>query len=415
MTGSDDRIDPSFDPPPSFGPRQMRASLSSSLGRTGSRRADRSGRREPVIEPEEPPPVESVAPQEAPTAVPPNDETVADEVLAPAPEERAAARPAARRDERRSRGRRPQDGVERSPRATSGNTIVPPQTVAGRALVLVVAIMCFLAALAIGALSLVAEAARDWQSDIAREATIQVIPIDGKPIEARLVRALEIARATPGVAGARLVDEKEGAALLEPWLGSGLDLSSLPVPRLVVVDLRDPTTADLSGLTRRIAAEVPGATVDDHAVWAGRLRTMAGAMVLAGVGVVVLMLTAMVLSVVFATRAAMAGNREVIEVLHFVGAEDRFVAAQFQWHFLLLGLEGGGIGGAAAIVTFVVADLATRTGRADPFAEQAQALFGGISVGLGGHLAVVALVGVVAALTALTSRLTVLGHLGRLD
>jgi cell division transport system permease protein len=159
---------------------------------------------------------------------------------------------------------------------------------------------------------------------------------------------------------------------------------------------------------------VRGASVDDHAVWASRLRTMARTMVVAGFAVVVLMLTAMVLSVVFATRAAMAGNRDVIEVLHFVGAEDRFIAAQFQRHFLKLGLVGGAIGGVAAIVVFLVAYFATRS-RGDALADQAQALFGGFSVGWSGHLGALAVVAAVAVATAVTSRLTVLGHLGRLD
>jgi cell division transport system permease protein len=443
----DGRIDPPPLDPPSFGPRQMRASLSSSLGRPPGAGRSRRGREiypSPFDDPPDPTPIE-VPPPEAGVDpdVPPDPRweeaavaTAADLVAVPVapavPEPDAAPKPAStpvvetvpapRPPARRGKtARRPAEAKpparrdERGGASGRAQTIVPPQAVAGRALVSVVAIMCLLAALAIGALSLVAEAARDWQLDVAREATIQVLPIDGKPIEPRLSRALDIARATTGVRSARLVDEKESARLLEPWLGKGLDLSVLPIPRLVVVELADPATADLAGLTARVKAEVAGGSVDDRAVWAGRLRTMAGATVLVGIGVVGLMLAAMVLTVVSATRAAMAGNREVIEVLHFVGAEDRFIARQFQWHFLLLGLKGGAIGGTAAIVVFLLADFATRPGRTDGFADQAQALFGGISVGLSGHLGVVALVAVVAALTALTSRVTVLGHLGRLD
>ena len=59
-----------------------------------------------------------------------------------------------------------------------------------------------------------------------------------------------------------------------------------------------------------------------------------------------------VLSVTFATRGAMATNRPIVEVLHYVGATDGFIAGQFQRHFLLLGFKGGAIGGGAAIVLF---------------------------------------------------------------
>ena len=79
---------------------------------------------------------------------------------------------------------------------------------------------------------------------------------------------------------------------------------------------------------------------------------MAGTAVVAGVAVLVLVLAVTVLSVTFATRGAMATNRPIVEVLHYVGATDGFVASQFQRHFLMLGFKGGAIGGGAAILLF---------------------------------------------------------------
>ena len=106
-----------------------------------------------------------------------------------------------------------------------------------------------------------------------------------------------------------------------------------------------------------LGEQVPGASLDDHRGWIDRMRAMAGTAVAAGVGVLVLMLAATVLSVTFATRGAMATNRRSIEVLHFVGAKNGFIAGHFQRHFLLLGLQGGAIGGGVAIA-------AVRAGRA---------------------------------------------------
>lgn len=411
----DDRSDPTRPAPPN--PRDLRASLSSSIGLPRSRATPQAQR--PAAEP--PPAPEPQGTAEPAWTPEPSQPTLPFDVPpaeVPAEPPRPAASDASGAPRTKKSRPRPAAPAKRKPRPaepeTGGRDIVPPQAIAGRALMLVVAIMGFLACLAVGASALVTEAARDWQLDVSREVTIQLKPIDGQAIEPRLQKAMEIARATNGVRSARLIGEREGAALLEPWLGSGLDLSALPVPRLVVIELADPATADLAGLKGRVAAEIRGATVDDHAVWAARLRTMASTMVAVGIVVVVLMLVAMVLSVVFATRAAMAGNRDVIEVLHFVGAEDRFIAAEFQRHFLKLGLVGGAAGGAAAILAFLAADFATRS-RGDAFSDQAHALFGGFSVGWAGHLGALAVVGLVAVLTAVTSRLTVLGHLGRLD
>src|SRR5437870_3932306 len=105
-----------------------------------------------------------------------------------------------------------------------GTPIVPTSTISGSAVVAVVAIMTFLASLTTGAVMLVRTAASDWQSELAREVTIQVRPAAGRDIEADVARAAGIARSFPGIAEARPYSKEESARLLEPWLGSGLSL-----------------------------------------------------------------------------------------------------------------------------------------------------------------------------------------------
>src|SRR5215208_5371874 len=106
-----------------------------------------------------------------------------------------------------------------TPRAMSGilprteTPIVPKRSIAGRALVAVVAIMTFLASLTTGAVMLVRSSAVEWQSDVAREVTIQVRPIDGKNLDAEVLRAVELARAVPGVGEVRAYTKEESAGL----------------------------------------------------------------------------------------------------------------------------------------------------------------------------------------------------------
>jgi len=129
--------------------------------------------------------------------------------------------------------------------------------------------------------------------------------------------------------------------------------------------------------------------------------------VAAGIGVLLLVFAATILSVTFATRGAMATNRPIIEVLHFVGAKDAFIAGQFQRHFLLLGLKGGAIGGLGAMALFAIAGLIGNWFLATASQDQLASLFGSFSVGIGGYAAVATMVVVIAAVTAATSRLTV--------
>src|SRR5690606_2533016 len=124
---------------------------------------------------------------------------------------------------------------------------------------------------------------------------------------------------------------------------------------------------------------------DDHRNWVERLVAMANTTVMIGAGVLALMLSATVLTVVFATRGAMAGNGHIIEVLHFVGAEARFIASQFRRHFLLTGMKGAAVGGASAMIVFIVFSWWSSRNLATPQADQATALFGNFSIGASGY------------------------------
>lgn len=289
--------------------------------------------------------------------------------------------------------------------------LVPADTIAGRALVTVIAIMTFLAALAAGFAMLTAGAARDWQSDVSREMTIQVRPIEGRDLEAATQQAAAIAKAMPGVAGVDAYSKAESEKLLQPWLGAGLDLADLPVPRLVVVKLDPAVRLDTVALRLALEDKVPGASLDDHGVWLARLATMAKATVAIGIVVFGLVLAAMLLAVAFATRGAMAGAKEIIEVLHFVGAADGFISRQFQTHFLRLGMRGAAIGGGVAILFFFIVARALATWRTSAGGEQVEALFGTFSLGLGGYSAILVIAAAIALLTGIVSRVIVYRHL----
>ncbi len=293
--------------------------------------------------------------------------------------------------------------------------IVPRASVASTALTLVIAIMTYLASLTLGAVSMISDTARSWQSDIAREVTIQVRPVEGVDLTEAVAKAGQIAESFPGVSGVTIIGEEVMTGLLEPWLGSGLDLKELPVPQLLTVAINNDSPPDLTAMKARLTAEVPGASLDDHRAWLDRLVTMAQATIVAGFLVFLMMMAATVLTVVFATRGAMSGNAHVIEVLHFVGAEQRFIANEFQKHFLLLGLRGAVVGGALAVLTFLVISIWVWLRSGDPAAEQASALFGSFSVGVTGYAGTIVLVFAIGVLTAVTSRFTVLRFVGTLD
>ncbi len=293
--------------------------------------------------------------------------------------------------------------------------ILPPSNIQGNALLVVIAIMAFLACLTLGAVSMVRATAASWQSQISREITIQIKPDDGMDMDATLRKARDLALTFVGTREGTIMDESATARLLEPWLGTGLNLEELPVPRLVIITIDEQNPPDFAAMRELLRVEVPQAFLDDHRTWVDRLVSMAHTTVLIGTGVMVLVSTAMVLTVVFATRGALSGNRHIVEVLHFVGAESSFVASEFQKHFLKISLKGSAAGGAFAAALFAVANLWQANSLATPESDQASALFGSFTIGLTGYLGIFATMMVIALLTTLTARYTVMRTIDEID
>ncbi|MCG7393588.1 ABC transporter permease [Microvirga sp. ACRRW] len=309
---------------------------------------------------------------------------------------------------KRAAPQKEQGGAKRLPASLSRNApLVPVDSAGGQALAAVIAILTFLAALCAGGAELVSASSAQWRSEIAREVTIQIRPNPQRSMEDDVARAVVLARQTPGVETAQPFTKEESERLLEPWLGTGLDFKDLPVPRLIVIKLKEDERPDFGPLRQSLQKDVPGATLDDHALWVSRLSTMANTIIGTGIFLVALVLVAAGLAVVFATRGAMAGNKEVVEVLHFVGANDDFIAKEFQRRFFRLGLRGSAFGAGGALVLTIILGLITRSWRASPAGDQIEALFGAFSISWTGYLVVILIALLVALVTGVVSRLTV--------
>ncbi len=294
--------------------------------------------------------------------------------------------------------------------------IIARQTVASRALTYVIVIMSLLASLSLGVVTVVWTAAENWSNNIQKEVTIQIRPTDNADMLEEIEKAIEIAENFPGVESAHAISDQETNALLEPWLGTGFDFSVLPVPRIITVVVEDDINLNiLDNLRDQINESVSGGSLDNHSVWSSRLAITANTLVVFGIGILILVLTSMALCIVFGTRSAMFGNRDVVSVLHFVGADDKFIAREFQRHFLRLGLRGGAIGGIVAILIFfsmdLVANFFVSNASQDPF----NTLLGGTSLSWVGYTGIVLIIAVVTTLTTVTSRIAVHSHLYKMD
>lgn len=227
-----------------------------------------------------------------------------------------------------------------------------------------VALMVYLASLALAGAVVVRDVVERWDQGLTGTLTVELpaAPAGGKDDGAMAV-ALKVLRETPGVVSATPLDQRRTAELLEPWLGNNIDATDLPLPRLIDLHIDVRANVDVASLGARIAAAVPGAQIDDHRRWLDRvIRTALAIETMAGVVVILVGLTA-VLAVIFATRTGLAVHHGIVEVLHLIGARDSYIAHQFERHALRLGLRGGIIGLALALLTLLgISDAAERVG-----------------------------------------------------
>ncbi|MBM3538578.1 MAG: FtsX-like permease family protein [Alphaproteobacteria bacterium] len=212
----------------------------------------------------------------------------------------------------------------------------------------IVATMAFLAALAFAGALTMSDQAVHWRTSLSGSLTVE-IPAEYGASAADLSAVLTTLRATPGVQRADPLTHDQVGRLLVPWLGASALIETLPVPQLIDVTLSPDAVIDAPALARRLAEAAPGATVDDHGRWVGhllRLATLASLCALVVVGIVAL---SAVVAVTITTRAGLALHHEAIDLLHLIGAEDRYIAGEFAREALLLGLRGSLLGVALAI------------------------------------------------------------------
>jgi cell division transport system permease protein len=289
------------------------------------------------------------------------------------------------------------------------NTRIMPRDRGAGSLDVVIAVMAFLAALALGA-SLIAErAAATWRTGLAGRITVQVSPPEksNASLDQQIEAALSVLRKTPGIAHASLVSEEDTLMLIKPWLGSDALIADLPIPRLIDAEITPGASLDVMSLRGRLKTAAPDSFLDDHTRWLSRLRALAEGITWSAYGILALIALATAATVSFATRAGLDAHREIVELLHQIGAHSGFIARAFEWHYFVAAFIAGAIGAGLAALLYVAGTGAELAGfEAVPFLPP-------ITLHLS-ELAWLLTVPVAASWIALlTARLSVLGALSR--
>jgi cell division transport system permease protein len=181
-----------------------------------------------------------------------------------------------------------------------------------------------------------------------------------------------VLRGTGGIVRVRVIPVAEVRDMVRPWLGETADQEDLPLPHLIDVGLAENADVDLDDLRTRVAEAVPGATIEDHHEWLRQLADIAQASLFLSLAVVGLIVFATVITIVFAARTGLRVHARVTDVLHLIGAPDRYIARQFERQAFWLGFRGALIGSGLAAAT--VYGLGQLVGRVEAFDISAVAL-----------------------------------------
>jgi cell division transport system permease protein len=230
---------------------------------------------------------------------------------------------------------------------------MPADSASGATLHTIVAVMSFLACLTLGAVLTLSRLATEWTEGLSGSVTVQLLPSPQISPEDQMKEALRLVQQWPGIFQAKPLGRADAEKLLEPWLGDGNVIGDLPVPQLIEVTLTPGVPVELEGLARALSDGVPGAHLDDHQRWNQELAAFAASSEAVGWAVLLLIAVATLAIVIYATQAGLQAHREIVEVVHMIGARDVFIASEFQRHFLWLGLRGGLIGLVLAAATLL--------------------------------------------------------------
>ena len=287
--------------------------------------------------------------------------------------------------------------------------IVPSASIAGHALTVVIGIMSFLACLTLGAVYMVNQSANAWVNDISSELTVELDPVNAPDLEKKVTLVSLFLAKQKGVTKVKPLSGEDSAKLLEPWLGQSSALQALPIPRLIAIEIDRSNPPDIQLIKSALSQNFEGVTLDDHRRWQAEIKTLTRSAALAGLAVLTLVAIATIAVIVSATRSAMASNREIIEVLHFVGANERFISREFERHFLGLGVRAGLMGAIAAAIAFLLLPFMMQLlGGGVVTAAETQRLIGSGELDLKGYLLCVLVVIAVAGICMVTSRVGVI-------
>ena len=231
--------------------------------------------------------------------------------------------------------------------------LLNPRQDNGRALVMVLSVIAFLAALSLLFTLSAERLKRSWQSQLTQSATVQLMIETDAARDSKIDSALSILRTKLPQAQIVQIEKQQSDALLKPWLGNVALPEDLPLPVLISIDLYKDQSLDIKALEGALRTDGIIAKLDDHSRWSNQLSRTGQSVKAIAIAVLTLILLAAIAITTFATQASLAAQRDVLRVLVQVGAQDNFIARLFVSQAAQRGFYGALIGAFFALLVAI--------------------------------------------------------------
>lgn len=224
----------------------------------------------------------------------------------------------------------------------------------------ITAFMVFLACITLATAIIGNDLTTDWDRRMSNNITIQVLPDmrnknPDKEIEERIKNITEILKQTPGIKSSYAMSLKETTELLKPWLGDiGKNKLDITLPRIITVEVSDIIPLNIKALTDEIKNYSHLITIETYETWMSEFtKTLSALQTLLGL-IIILILTTTGITICYATKSGLTTNKNVIEVMHMVGARNSYISKHFSNQMMQLSITGGIIGYIISCISIMI-------------------------------------------------------------
>ena len=231
---------------------------------------------------------------------------------------------------------------------------------------IMISIALFIFAITLSGVLAINSMLANWNESILGSLTVQIMPVNNTDRAKAMAETLEhqdktveFLKTVDGVIKVTPLPDSQLQKLIQPWLGDGVNLGNLPIPRIIDVKLAPDANIDFGKVAADLVQVSPYASLDNHKLWLNKLIKFADGLKVLAMSVLALVTAITSGAIFYTTQMSLGLHGAIIEILHIMGAKDTYIAQQYARRMAFLGLVGGVIGLLFAIPTiFFIASLA---------------------------------------------------------